>query len=137
MSAEVFRKGLDLQHVVAGDLARDYHSDLVETIRLNDFTYQDGRVSVHLAKEFGFCYGVERAVDYAYQTRKKFPERTVYLTGEIIHNPLCSLIDSYLGDFCQWYKDIFAKLTILVLSCLFRSSLPSRIQDCLFISMPI
>ncbi len=87
MSAEVFRKGLDLKHVVAGDLARDYHSDLVETIRLNDFTYQDGRVSVHLAKEFGFCYGVERAVDYAYQTRKKFPERTVYLTGEIIHNP--------------------------------------------------
>ena len=73
--------------MVAGDLARDYHSDLVETIRLNDFTYQDGRVSVHLAKEFGFCYGVERAVDYAYQTRKKFPERTVYLTGEIIHNP--------------------------------------------------
>lgn len=87
MSAEVFRKGLDLKHVVAGDLARDYNSDLVETIRRNDFTYQDGRVSVHLAKEFGFCYGVERAVDYAYQTRKKFPERTVYLTGEIIHNP--------------------------------------------------
>jgi len=73
--------------VVAGDLARDYHSDLVQTIRLNDFTYKDGRVSVHLAKEFGFCYGVERAVDYAYQARKKFPDRTVYLTGEIIHNP--------------------------------------------------
>ena len=87
MSAEVFRKGLDLKHVVAGDLARDYNSDLVETIRRNDFTYQDGRVSVHLAKEFGFCYGVERAVDYAYQARKKFPDRTVYLTGEIIHNP--------------------------------------------------
>ncbi len=73
--------------MVAGDLARDYHSDLVQTIRLNDFTYKDGRVSVHLAKEFGFCYGVERAVDYAYQARKKFPDRTVYLTGEIIHNP--------------------------------------------------
>ena len=87
MSAEVFKKGLDLKHVVAGDLARDYHSDLVQTIRLNDFTYKDGRVSVHLAKEFGFCYGVERAVDYAYQARKKFPDRTVYLTGEIIHNP--------------------------------------------------
>jgi len=87
LSAEVFKKGLDLKHVVAGDLARDYHSDLVQTIRLNDFTYKDGRVSVHLAKEFGFCYGVERAVDYAYQARKKFPDRTVYLTGEIIHNP--------------------------------------------------
>ena len=85
MSAQVFRKGLDLKHVVAGELARDYHSDLIETIRNNDFTYQDGRGSIHLAEEFGFCYGVDRAVDYAYQTRKKFPERTVYLTGEIIH----------------------------------------------------
>jgi 4-hydroxy-3-methylbut-2-enyl diphosphate reductase len=42
---------------------------------------------VHLAREFGFCYGVDRAVDYAYQTRRRFPERPVFLTGEIIHNP--------------------------------------------------
>ena len=72
---------------MADELARDYHSDLVETIRGNDFIYRDGRASIHLAEEFGFCYGVDRAVDYAYQTRKKFPDRTVYLTGEIIHNP--------------------------------------------------
>ena len=42
---------------------------------------------VHLAREFGFCYGVDRAVDYAYQARRRFPEQNVYLTGEIIHNP--------------------------------------------------
>jgi 4-hydroxy-3-methylbut-2-enyl diphosphate reductase len=42
---------------------------------------------VRLAKEFGFCYGVERAVDYAYQTRRKFPDKRIFLAGEIIHNP--------------------------------------------------
>lgn len=87
MTTEVFRKGLNLKHVVAGELARDYDSELVETIRGNNFIYREGRVAIHLAQEFGFCYGVDRAVDYAYQTRKKFPNRTVYLTGEIIHNP--------------------------------------------------
>src|SRR4051794_27438461 len=68
-------------------LAENYHSDVIDRIKENDFTYQTGRLSVHLAREFGFCYGVERAVDYAYQTRQRFPDRRVFLTGEIIHNP--------------------------------------------------
>jgi 4-hydroxy-3-methylbut-2-en-1-yl diphosphate reductase len=68
-------------------LADNYHSAIVERIKAEDFTYRAGRLTVHLAREFGFCYGVDRAVDYAYQTRERFPDRTVYLTGEIIHNP--------------------------------------------------
>jgi 4-hydroxy-3-methylbut-2-enyl diphosphate reductase len=68
-------------------LAESYHSDLVERIKADDFTYRSGRLTIHLAREFGFCYGVDRAVDYAYQTRQRFPNRPVYLTGEIIHNP--------------------------------------------------
>jgi len=83
----IFRKGLDLKHAVAGMLADNYHSDLVERIKAEDFSYRAGRLTVHLAREFGFCYGVDRAVDYAYQTRQRFPDRPVYLTGEIIHNP--------------------------------------------------
>jgi len=83
----IFRKGLDLKHAVAGMLADNYHSALVEQVKADDFTYRAGRLTVHLAREFGFCYGVDRAVDYAYQTRERFPDRRVFLTGEIIHNP--------------------------------------------------
>src|SRR2546426_2964000 len=87
MPSLVFRKGLDLKHAVSGMLADNYHSALVDRIKADDFTYSNGRLTVHLAREFGFCYGVDRAVDYAYQTRERFPDRRVYLTGEIIHNP--------------------------------------------------
>jgi len=87
MPSLIFRKGLDMKHAVAGMLADNYHSAIVERIKSEDFTYRVGRLTVHLAREFGFCYGVDRAVDYAYQTRERFPDRQVYLTGEIIHNP--------------------------------------------------
>src|SRR5437762_13537413 len=87
MPSLIFRKGLDLKHAVAGMLADNYHSALVDQIKSADFTHRAGRLTVHLAREFGFCYGVDRAVDYAYQTRERFPDRSVYLTGEIIHNP--------------------------------------------------
>ena len=87
MPSLIFRKGLDLKHAVAGMLADNYHSALVERVKAEAFTYRAGRLTIHLAREFGFCYGVDRAVDYAYQTRQRFPDRNVFLTGEIIHNP--------------------------------------------------
>lgn len=87
MQASVFRKGLNLKHAVADALAEDYHSTLVDEIKGAGFRWNSGRLVVRLAKEFGFCYGVDRAVDYAYQTRERFPDRRVFLTGEIIHNP--------------------------------------------------
>jgi 4-hydroxy-3-methylbut-2-enyl diphosphate reductase len=83
----IFRKGLDLKHEVAGTLAESYHSALVAAIKDSEYRYASGRLTIHLAREFGFCYGVDRAVDYAYQARKRFPDRPVVLTGEIIHNP--------------------------------------------------
>jgi 4-hydroxy-3-methylbut-2-en-1-yl diphosphate reductase len=83
----IFRKGLDMKEAVAVELAAAYHSRLVDEVRGNDFQYTAGRLTVHLAREFGFCYGVDRAVDYAYQARRRFPDRNVFLTGEIIHNP--------------------------------------------------
>jgi 4-hydroxy-3-methylbut-2-enyl diphosphate reductase len=76
-----------MKEAVAAELAAEYHSGLVQKIRENGFVYRSGRLTIHLANEFGFCYGVDRAVDYAYQARRRFPDREVFLTGEIIHNP--------------------------------------------------
>ncbi len=87
MADLIFRKGFALGKAVAGELAADYHSALVEDIKAAGFRFERGRLTVHLAHQFGFCYGVDRAVDYAYQARRRFPDQTVYLTGEIIHNP--------------------------------------------------
>ena len=87
MADLIFRKGFSLGSAVAGELAADYHSGLVQDIKAAGFRFERGRLTVHLAQEFGFCYGVDRAIDYAYQARRRFPDQAVYLTGEIIHNP--------------------------------------------------
>ncbi|MGI8545824.1 MAG: 4-hydroxy-3-methylbut-2-enyl diphosphate reductase [Gemmatimonadaceae bacterium] len=82
-----FRKGFGLKAEVEGDLAAAYDGRIVDLLKERDYALTAGDVTVRLAREFGFCYGVERAVEYAYQTRKKFPERRIFLAGEIIHNP--------------------------------------------------
>jgi 4-hydroxy-3-methylbut-2-enyl diphosphate reductase len=76
-----------MKEAVAGELATAYHSRIVDEVRAGDFRFDSGRLTIHLAREFGFCYGVDRAVDYAYQARRRFPGHNVFLTGEIIHNP--------------------------------------------------
>jgi len=82
-----FRKGFGLKSEIQSELASDYTGQLVDMLKERQYTLTAGDLTIRLAKEFGFCYGVERAVDYAYQARKKFPDRTIYLAGEIIHNP--------------------------------------------------
>ncbi len=77
----------EVMELVAAEVARHFHSSVVG--RLRDLggclTLQD--TTIRLAKEFGFCYGVERAIDLAYASRRVFPERRIFLIGEIIHNP--------------------------------------------------
>ena len=82
-----FRKGFGLKSEVQDELASDYDGRLVDFLRANEYTLAAGDVTLRLAKEFGFCYGVERAVEYAYQTRRKFPDKKIFMVGEIIHNP--------------------------------------------------
>lgn len=64
-----------------------YHSPMVERLRAAGGVGRFGDVTVRLAKQFGFCYGVERAIDLAYAARKVFADRNLFLVGEIIHNP--------------------------------------------------
>ncbi len=82
-----FRRGFGLKSQVQPLIDSEYHSGLVERLRSRAYTDCFGDVTVRLAKEFGFCYGVDRAVDYAYETRHKFPDKRIFLAGEIIHNP--------------------------------------------------
>ena len=84
---QYFQKGLGLKKVAQELLEQDYHSNIVDYLRAHDFMLRLGDMAIHLAQEFGFCYGVDRAVEYAYQARAKFPTRRIFLTGEIIHNP--------------------------------------------------
>lgn len=82
-----FRKGFGLKKELKPVIDAEYHSALVEQIRSRGYVDTFGDVTVRLAQEFGFCYGVDRAVDYAYETVHKFPNKSIYLVGEIIHNP--------------------------------------------------
>src|SRR5215213_3718474 len=72
----------DVQHL----LDRDYRSEVVDRVRENGNIFEVDGLVLRLADEFGFCYGVDRAVDYAFQTRGKFPERRIHITGDMIHN---------------------------------------------------
>ncbi len=87
MESTYFRRGFGLKTEIEGQLTADYHSHVVDALRANQYRLTVGPLTFRLAKEFGFCYGVDRAVDYAYETRVKFPDRRLYLVGEIIHNP--------------------------------------------------
>ncbi|KAB8332526.1 4-hydroxy-3-methylbut-2-enyl diphosphate reductase [Scytonema tolypothrichoides VB-61278] len=86
-SENYHRKGFGHQAEVATQLQSEYQSHLIQEIRNNNYTLQMGDVTIHLAQAFGFCWGVERAVAMAYETRKHFPTERIWITNEIIHNP--------------------------------------------------
>ncbi|HLP76419.1 MAG TPA: 4-hydroxy-3-methylbut-2-enyl diphosphate reductase [Candidatus Paceibacterota bacterium] len=81
----------DIMEAVQAQVLSHYRSELVERIRANGGVLSSGELTIKLAKEFGFCYGVERAIDLAYAAKKYFEENSpntpIYLLGEIIHNP--------------------------------------------------
>lgn len=84
---QIVRKSFGLKQAIQEDLIRDYHSEIVKKIIESGNVYTEKEVTFHLASSFGFCYGVDRAVDLAYETRERFPDKRIFLTAQIIHNP--------------------------------------------------
>lgn len=82
------RKGFGLKDEVQGDLKSAYESDLIGHLRSNGNTLTKNGITIKLAEAFGFCWGVDRAVSMAYETRKHFPDKQIWITNEIIHNPV-------------------------------------------------
>ncbi|MDP0492621.1 MAG: 4-hydroxy-3-methylbut-2-enyl diphosphate reductase [Verrucomicrobiota bacterium JB023] len=77
----------DVMEAVQAEVEKHYRSAVVEKLRKSGGSLTIGKTTVRLAQQFGFCYGVERAIDLAYASRRVFPEQEIYLIGEIIHNP--------------------------------------------------
>jgi len=77
----------DVMELVKAEVEDHYHSEVVEKIKAEKNVLKVGDTTVYLAQQFGFCYGVERAIDLAYASRKVFPDARIFLIGEIIHNP--------------------------------------------------
>lgn len=82
-----YRASLGLKEQIAPAVAEDYHSAIIDEMIANGYRLDAGDLSFRLAREFGFCYGVDKAIDMAYEARAKFPDRRIVLTYEIIHNP--------------------------------------------------
>ena len=86
-SENYHRRGFGHDEEVAGTMNTEYQSDLIQTIRDRNYRLTRGDVAIFLAESFGFCWGVERAVAMAYETRQHFPTEKIWITNEIIHNP--------------------------------------------------
>ncbi len=87
-NSKYHRKGFGLKDQIQADLSREYESDLIASIKQNNNTICHAGITIKLAQAFGFCWGVDRAVSMAYETRRQFPEKQIWITNEIIHNPL-------------------------------------------------
>jgi len=78
----------DIMEKVKAQVLSHYQSDMVDRLRSKgEVRCSESQLTIRLAKEFGFCYGVERCIDLAYAALKVFPDKQLYILGEIIHNP--------------------------------------------------
>jgi len=87
-SPSFYRQGFkDVRPAVEKSMEEQFKSPLVDELKSNNFVIEKDGVTVHLAKDFGFCWGVERSIALAYEAVEHFPGKTVHITNELIHNP--------------------------------------------------
>lgn len=83
-----YRKGFkEVRDGVETEMQERFKSDIVDELKDNQYVIEKNGVKVHLAKDFGFCWGVERSIALAYEAASHFPDRTIHITNELIHNP--------------------------------------------------
>ncbi len=73
-----------------------------------------GKVKFWLARHFGFCYGVENAIEMAYKAIENYPNKRIFFLSEMIHNPFVNqdlqeygiqfLMDTYGNQLIEWDK---------------------------------
>ena len=85
--ARVNVRRAEVMEQVEKEIQQHYQSELISHIRSAGNVYNLGHTEFFLAREFGFCNGVRRAIDIAYAARRVFPDRRIFLIGDIIHNP--------------------------------------------------
>jgi len=87
-SDQFHRKGFkEVRDQVEGRMVEEYESSLVKDLRTSNYVMDKDGVKVYLAKDFGFCWGVERSIALAYEAVDHFPDRKIHITNELIHNP--------------------------------------------------
>jgi len=111
----------DVMTLVQNEIEQHYRSAIVEKILAQGGELTLGNTTIRLAKKFGFCYGVERAIDLAYATRKVFPDQRIFLIGEIIHNPEVNqqlrdmgIVSLPWREMTKEYDDITAEDVVIV-----------------------
>jgi 4-hydroxy-3-methylbut-2-enyl diphosphate reductase len=87
-SPQFYRNGFkDVRSDVEDTMQEQFKSNVVDDLKSNSYVMQKDGVTVHLAKDFGFCWGVERSIALAYEAVRHYPEKKVHITNELIHNP--------------------------------------------------
>ena len=111
----------DVMERVTAEVAIHFHSTIVEKLRDRGGKITVGNTTVLLAEQFGFCYGVERAIDLAYASRRVFPDNRIFIIGEIIHNPdvnrhlrEMNIVSLPWQELCASYDELTAEDVLIV-----------------------